>query len=104
MKKDDYEFYKCSIPPAYTYIEGESEEHYWLDLQNADYYMMNDSDKETGLIEGKKWWLMTAYKPKGTTITEENVDELIKWFVNDSYDFADVGKEWDFEKHCPKNE
>ena len=98
---NDYEeaFTGLAIP-VYRFVEGEDSEHYWVDLQNCVYYTYYDEkyDKETGLINGKNWWIMFPYKPKGVAITKDN-QNLIKWFVGDSSKTEDVDKEWDFDKH-----
>ncbi len=103
MEKNNIEYeYICGlIVPSYFYKEGDKHETYWVDSQNALYHVYNDVDDDTGLIDGKKWWLLDPRKPKGTTLTEENAKDLVKWFVDDSYDGEDVDKEWDFKEHKP---
>lgn len=104
MTKDNYECIKCGISPAITYIEGDDREEYWVDFQNAEYYIYQDVDEKTNLIDGKKWWFLTEYKLKGVELTNENEDDIVKWFVFDSYSCSDVNLEWDFEKHEPIKE
>lgn len=103
MRKDDYEIVKGNVVPCYSYTEGDDGEMYWIDFQNACYYMESDAGDD-GLIEGKKWWIVYPYKLKGSTITEDNMDEVVKWFVSESYDMSGYGLEWDFDNHCPIQE
>ena len=105
MITKDYEAMHGFAVPVYRFVEGEDSEHFWVDSQNCVYYTYHDEeyDEGTGLIGGKNWWMMFPYKPKGTTITEEN-QNLIKWFVGDSSKEEDVDKEWDFDKHRVKEE
>lgn len=122
MKLEGYEYVVAFATPNYWYEEGKKHEEYWVDAQNLFYYKFLEEPFELGIEDkdgnkildenGKpkkdprKWWLISPYKPIGTTITNENAEELIKWCVEMCY--LDNGKknyefyEWDFEKHCIK--
>lgn len=102
MKKE-FEILQCGmIRPCYTYKEDDDHEDTWIDDQNAEYNLYNDVDKDTGLIDGKKWWMISPYKPKGSVVTKENEKELLSWRVSDSYDGSDIDKEWNFKEHKVK--
>lgn len=94
----NYEELRCSILPCYVFGEGYKEEKYWVDLQNCLYFLF-DNDK----FMNTKHWIITPHKPTGTVIKEDSDPDLIRWFVIMADNHADVGKEWDFDKHCPKD-
>lgn len=97
-----YEHLIAFATPAYSYEEGDKQEHYWIDSQNCFYYFLDDEpeDGPAGIMkDGKKDWLIEPVKPEGVKITEENED-LIKWIVSLGPDNSE-GKEWDFDNHCP---
>lgn len=100
MRKDDYEIVERYIVSCYTYIEDDKSESLWYDSDDAyDYIGTNISDGR--LLDEKKWWIIYPYKLKGSTITEDNMMEVVKWFVSESYDKSDIGLEWNFDNHCP---
>lgn len=100
MKYTDYEDVNAFVVPMYRYIEGKSKEEWWVDSQNCMYYTFQETDKEFDLINGRKWWLISPMKPKGTVITKDNRN-LIKWIVDFSSEDDDMDKEWDFKNHKP---
>ena len=91
---------KAFVVPCYTYSEREKSEEYWVDFQNMFYYFMGEED-ENGLVEGKKYWVISPYKPQNVVITKEN-SNLVKWVVEFATDTDDVDYEWDFKEHKPK--
>jgi hypothetical protein len=97
---DGYEHLQHWVIPCYRYIEGDPDEEMWIDTQNCYYYTFEDAD-DNDLIDGKKYWIIEPFKPKGMTITEENKDQ-VRWFVAFCSDTEDHDKEWDFETHKPK--
>lgn len=104
---EGYEILKNWCRPAYSYIEDDEHEHYWVDSQNCYYYIVcEETDEESGQrIDGKKYWIIEPFKPIGVIITEENFDEIkpqIKWLVTDTSENEDEEKEWDFDNHCVK--
>lgn len=109
-KRNNMEGYEHIInwyTPSYSYIEGDKCEHRWVDSQNCWYYLIvEETDEETGKrFDGKNFWIIEPYKPKGVTITEENYNEImpqLKWLVTVTSEKGDRGKEWDFENHCVK--
>lgn len=113
MKEENYELVCAVVTPAYTYIEGEKREKYWVDDQNMLYHFFYDEEHGDGetYVETRKYWVISPYKPKGTKITPENADSLIKWLVSFSWhtsthpEHDDIEYdlyEWDFENHCIK--
>lgn len=102
-----YEIITAFVRPAYSYIEGEEREHYYLDSQNCFYHeIVIATDDECKRKDGKKYWIIEPYKPEGITITEENYEEIksqIKWLVSYSSEDDDEDKEWDFNNHCVKS-
>ena len=94
-----YEPIKAFVVPAYLYVEGNTHENYWVDSQNLFYHVFLDDVKD-GLIDGKKFWMISPYKPIGIKITQEN-EGLVKWLVEESTDVEDNELEWDFENHKP---
>lgn len=123
MKLENYEFIKNWCVPNYWYEEGKPREEYWVDSQNLFYHKFYQDFYDLGLVDDdgnpikdengedkkdpRKWWLISPYKPKGVTITEENED-LIKWLVEESYLDSEEKDyefyEWDFENHCIKED
>lgn len=101
---EGYEIIQAFVRPAYSYVEGDGNEHYWLDSQNCWYHMISkETDEKTNKrFDNKKYWIIEPYKPKDVRITEENAIEwkpLIKWLVTDTSNEEDAGKEWDFINH-----
>ena len=121
MKLENYEYLKSWCVPQYWYEEGKPREEYWVDSQNLDYHKFIEEMIDIGLIDEeynpikdengedkkdpRKWWIIAPYKPKGVTITQDNSD-LIKWLVSESYHSDDDYEfyEWDFGKHCIKED
>lgn len=93
-----YEPLKNWVVPCYTYMEGDECENYWVDTQNAMYYTLEDED-ENGLIDGKKYWLIFPYKPENVTVTKENINDIVRWFVDFATNTEDIELEWDFDNH-----
>ena len=101
---DKYELIGGFAIGCYRFIENEdTEEHFWVDMQNCEYYTHHSDDynEETWLLGGNNWWILLPFKPIGTTITKEN-QNLVKWFVGESSKPGDEDKEWDFDKHSVK--
>lgn len=101
---DGYEIIKNWCRPAYSYIEGDKKERYWVDSQNCWYHMIcEETDEKTDKrFDEKKYWIIEPYKPIGIQITNDNFEEIkpkIKWLVTDTSEVDDRGKEWNFEKH-----
>lgn len=98
---NNYEFLNCGfLTSCYSYKEGDKKEHRWIDDQNCEYYYFEDDPEATGYLEdGRKHYIIMAFKPKGTTITKGNMN-LVKWFVFWGPD-EDINKEWDFNNHKP---
>lgn len=89
-----YEIIRNWCRPAYSYIEGDEHEHYWVDSQNCYYYIVYEKtdEKTNKRVDGKKYWIIEPYKPIGITITEENYEEIkpqIKWLVTDTSEYED---------------
>lgn len=104
----DYKPIIALVKPAYSYVEGDDKEHYWLDSQSCFYYMIYEETDENTFQrhDGKKYWIIEPYIPKDITISDKNfkdVEPLIKWFVTDTSEECDEGKEWNFEKHNVKH-
>jgi len=98
----DYEILYNMIRPCYRYIEGNDKVEWWVDDQNCWYYTNKKINELNGLYEGKKnCWIISPFKPKGTTLKEEKDEILIKWFVEDSTNSDDIGYLWDFDKNVP---
>ena len=102
-EKIEYVNLESWLISCYVYHEDDEHEHYWVDYQNAIYHTINDMDEETGLIDGKKWWIIGPLKPKGTKLTMDNMN-ILKWVVFDCYNGEDEDKQWDFKKHRPVEE
>lgn len=98
---EGYEHIVGWCTPAYSYVEGEDHEHYWVDSQNCWYYLICEETDEKTLkrLDGKKYWIIEPYKPKGVVLTEDN-ESCVRWLVTDTSEEFDEGKEWDFDKHC----
>ena len=96
----------CNITPVFRFIDGDDTEMFWVDYQNCVCYTYNNSkyDKNTGLIDGKNWWILWPYIPENVeTVGEnDNIQSKVKWFVDDSSRTEDIDKEWDFENHKVK--
>lgn len=99
MEYLNYEILKNEIRPCYRYIEDESVEKCYADEQNCVYNTDKISD-ENLKINGKRYWIISPYKPKGVTINKGN-QNLVKWFVSDCTDENDFNKLWDFTNHKP---
>ena len=93
----------CNITPVYRFIDGDDTEKFWVDAQNCIFYTYNNEkyDKNTGLINGRNWWILWPYIPENVETIDEkdNIKSKAKWFVDDSSRIEDIDKEWDFEKH-----
>lgn len=103
QEENKYKPLVCNITPVYRFIDGDNAEHFWVDAQNCACYTYNNSkyDKNTGLIDGKNWWILWPYIPENVKTIGENVNirSKVKWFVDDSSRTEDIDKEWDFENH-----
>lgn len=105
---EGYEIIKAIVRPAYSYIEGDPKEHYWVDSQNCWYHLIcEETDEKTDQrFDGKKYWIIEPYKPVGIQITKENYEDIkhsIKWLVTDTSEKLDEEREWDFEQHKIKS-
>ena len=109
MEYVDYVLLNNTIRPCVRYIADEegkpANEELWVDEQNCMYYTFIDEnahyDEKTRLVDGKKYWIISPFKPRGTKVTEENQWDLIKWFVTDCTDEDDLNKMWDRDKCVP---
>ena len=99
-----YEAVSAFSVGCYQYIDGQPQESFYVDSQNCDYHTYNNKnyDKETGLINGKNWWIICPHMPKGTEPSENN-KHLLKWYVSDSSKDEDLDKEWNFNEHSVKH-
>ncbi len=93
---EDYEIIEAFAVPCYVYYEGNEHEEYWVDFQNMCFYVFEKI--ENNLVGGKKYWIISPFKPKGTKIEKSN-SNLVKWFVEWASDEHDEGFEWDFKNH-----
>lgn len=103
---EGYEIIRAFIRPAYSYIEGDNRERYWVDSQNCYYHIVcEETDEQTNLrFDGKKYWIVEPFKPKDIVLTAENWSEnknKIKWLVTDTSEDCDSETEWDFKEHKP---
>lgn len=96
---EEYELLNGFVTPAYQYIEGWEQEMHWVDYIHLYLHVDDIVNEETNLIDGKNWWIIEPMKPKGTTVTEENYKDVVKWFVTETPVEDDWNKEWDFDKH-----
>ena len=94
------------VVPCYRYLEGDEFEEFWVDCQNCGYntFMTDSYDDETGLYNGKKWWIIFPCVPEGLQEkvkknNEQLKEEDFKWVVEDSSEEGDVDWEWDFQEH-----
>lgn len=104
---EGYEIIQSWVRPAYSYVEGDERERYWVDSQNCYYHIVcEETDEKTDKrFDGKKYWIIEPYKPVGVILTEENFKELqpqIKWLVTDTSEEIHEEREWDFDNHCVK--
>lgn len=86
--------YVKDIIPVYTYIEGDNKEDYYVDFQNAIYYLLDDTGEPV-----ENWYIIAPYVHKDlydTPYTEKD----FKWFVILSSNPKCIRYEWDFENHC----
>lgn len=104
MERDKYEFLNGFATPAYLYIEGDESETHWIDSQSLYYHTNESIDDNTGLIDNKNWWIIEPLKIKGTKVTEDNQNEVIKYFIIDCSIESDYNKEWNFIEHKPIND
>lgn len=110
MKVKGYEYIIDFVTPSYWYEEGKDKEEYFVDSQNLYCIKFAGFPNNEGKEDDRKWWIISPYKPKGMKIDETNKN-LIKWLVEDCYketmcsdDCEYEFYEWDFVKHCIKED
>lgn len=96
-----YKPFVRNITPVYRFIDGDDIEVFWVDAQNCAFYTYCNSkfSKETGLLDGRDWWILWPYIPEDVETIDENIKSKVKWVVDDSSRTEDIDKEWDFENH-----
>lgn len=99
-----YELLNGFATPAYQYMEGWEQEMSWVDSIHLYLHIDDIMNEETNLIDGKNWWIIEPMKPKGTTVTEENHKDIVKWVVTDTSVESDWNKEWNFDRHKVNND
>ena len=73
---------------CYHFIEGYNKEVKWEDYFNCKIFLESEVEHKDAIpmIGEKKYWIIF---PK---------DDY--YFVSDSSNIEDIGKKWNFEKHC----
>ena len=91
------------VEPCISYIEGKEKEDFWVDWQSCIFYFVDGY----GLSIKENWWIISPYIPSEGFWEEEDDEkrkEMTIYLVTDSSIESDWNKEWDFDRHCPKEE